>query len=180
MISAIDDVEDKDEFDMELLETASDVSKALCIAVEILSDLMTISKIESNMMVLHRSPVAVQKFIDDGVAAFAAEAREKKVNIVVHPLFDDSSPRSPRSMRRSSLSLLTGKAGVAVGDQPPKFPGVKGIVDSDLMHVDKFKVSDGPPTRRSYPFLVVHMARSSMCFLLRSWTKCCETSFQTR
>ena len=27
MISAIDDVEDKDEFDMELLETASDVSK---------------------------------------------------------------------------------------------------------------------------------------------------------
>ena len=92
MISAIDDVEDKDEFDMELLETASDVSKALCIAVEILSDLMTISKIESNMMVLHRSPVGVQKFIDDGVAAFAAEAREKKVNIVVHPLFDVPLP----------------------------------------------------------------------------------------
>ena len=52
MVESLGTIEDKDAFDEELHETATDVSKTLAIAVEILTDLMTFNRIESGAVMI--------------------------------------------------------------------------------------------------------------------------------
>ena len=61
-------------------ETASDVSKTLSVAVEILANLMTFNKIETGIMTLHKQDINVKQYIDDVARSFAAEAREKGIS----------------------------------------------------------------------------------------------------
>ena len=76
-MDALTSLEDKNEFDSMLHETASDVSKTLSGAVEILANLMTFNKIENGIMTLHKQDVNVKQYINNVASVFAAEAREK-------------------------------------------------------------------------------------------------------
>ena len=77
IVDALTSLEDKNEFDEMLHETASDVSKTLSMAVEILANLMTFNKIETGIMTLHKQDINVKQYIHDVRNSFAAEAREK-------------------------------------------------------------------------------------------------------
>ena len=81
-MDALTNLEEKNEFDEMLHETASDVSKTLSMAVEILANLMTFNKIENGIMTLHKQKINVNQYINDVTDSFAAEARERG-NIIV-------------------------------------------------------------------------------------------------
>jgi signal transduction histidine kinase len=128
-------------------------------AVDILQDLMTISKIECNHLVLHKQMVGVKAYIHEGVAAFAAEAREKQIRVEVahflpelsramsrnsgtprNPLNSLGVPFTPRGMlgrRLSSMSAVNGGLFTAL---PARMKNVTDIVDSDVVSADKLKL----------------------------------------
>jgi signal transduction histidine kinase len=76
-VDALTNLEEKNEFDEMLHETASDVSKTLSMAVEILANLMTFNKIENGIMTLHKQKINVNQYINNVTHSFAAEARER-------------------------------------------------------------------------------------------------------
>ena len=65
LVTSLMSIEDRDDLDEELLETASDVSKTLEVAVGIMSDLMTINKIECGIFALHKQEVLVKKYVSE-------------------------------------------------------------------------------------------------------------------
>ena len=77
IVDALKSLEEKNDFDEMLHETASDVSKTLSVAVEILANLMTFNKIETGIMTLHKQDINVKQYVNDVAKSFAAEAREK-------------------------------------------------------------------------------------------------------
>jgi len=88
LINTLSAIEDRDELDDDLLETCNDVSKTLQVAVSIMSDLMTVNKIECGMFALHKQDVNIKGYVADCVASFNAEAREKGIKILVMGLAD--------------------------------------------------------------------------------------------
>ena len=69
-------IDNKDELDDEVMELASDVSKTVNTACQILDDLMTFSKIEAGMMTLHKLQVEVEEYITENIAIFQVSASE--------------------------------------------------------------------------------------------------------
>lgn len=67
----------EDPRDADHLDTASDVSKSVSAAVEILDGLLNFDKLESGIMELHKQEVKVIEFLRDCVKPFAPQAREK-------------------------------------------------------------------------------------------------------
>ena len=108
-MDALTSLEDKNEFDEMLHETASDVSKTLSMAVEILANLMTFNKIETGIMTLHKQDINVKQYINDVANTFAAEAREKGI-------YSNNSELS--NIRNSSLAQFIQAIQVTLPFQP--------------------------------------------------------------
>ena len=108
-MDALTSLEDKNEFDEMLHETASDVSKTLSMAVEILANLMTFNKIETGIMTLHKQDINVKEYIHDVANSFAAEAREKGI-------YSNNSELS--NIRNSSLAQFIQAIQVTLPFQP--------------------------------------------------------------
>ena len=56
------------------MELASDISKTVHTACQILEDLLTYSKIEEGMMTLHKMEVDVPEYINENIAIFQVSA----------------------------------------------------------------------------------------------------------
>ena len=72
--TTLSSIENKDALDDEVMELASDVTKTVNTACQILEDLMTFSKIEAGMMTLHKLHVEVEEFINENVSIFQVSA----------------------------------------------------------------------------------------------------------
>ena len=113
----IDSVSGREDVDSELLNTLEDVNNACDTAVEILNDLLTFEKLESGILVLHKSEEPAIKFVEDNVEMFALHARAKGVTLQLI-LRDEVNPLIRRGM--DNYTQLT---------------------DRDVLNVDKFKMN---------------------------------------
>ena len=89
----------------EIYETATDVTKTLSIAVGILADLMTFNKIESGMMKLTKADVPIQTYVKDVVNTFAAESREKGIEIEIRDIHRSTEKTNKGSVENDASSV---------------------------------------------------------------------------
>ena len=66
---------------IEHLDTATDVQRAVRVALEILNDLLCFEKMESGILELHPTNVNVMDFIVENISMFSAQAKEQAVEI---------------------------------------------------------------------------------------------------
>ena len=134
LLNTLEDIQDKEDLDLELQETATDVSKALKVAVEILTDMMTISKIESGAMTLHKRDLGAEVFVQDCVAAVTAEARERGLTVEVKPLATGlgQSPTQPLPSSRKANSISTGHRLVGAMAKSLRRPSAAPLVNSAM------------------------------------------------
>ena len=151
LLDMLDEVQDKEDLDLELQETATDVSKALKVAVDVLSDLMTISKIEAGVMTLQKHDLGAKAFVHDGIASLAAEARQKGVTVEVKPLatgLQRESSSAAKARGESFVERMSGKSRMSAASHPREgkallFPGARELTPLDVVSADKFKVPQG-------------------------------------
>jgi len=208
IVTALNSMDIRDEFDDELLDNATDVFKVsrspsnklsrraaymnvycctplqtLDIAVQILSNLMTCNKIEADMMVLHREKVPVLDYVNGCVEMFVAEARERHIEIVVvneQTFVHAGGSRSFRMM--GSLRLIRNQNScVAPSGAEPAHGDLYEVLPSDSILADKSKVV-------YCPFLLYHCICTGLFYsprfgfpcLLCRWSRCFVTCCPTR
>jgi len=143
LLDMLDEVQDKEDLDLELQETATDVSKALKVAVDVLSDLMTISKIESGVMTLQKHDLGAKAFVQDGIASLAAEARQKGITVEVMPLATGLNQRQNSLIERVVASVKSRMSASLQVDKALLFPSARELTPLDVVSADKFKVRRG-------------------------------------